>query len=178
MKTTSQKPGKEPPIISAVRLLDRGVASLTTLMAYVGIGALTAAIVVVVLDIAWRRIGGGSFIGAVDLTQFSVVAAASWAIPYAFSRNAHVSVDLLHDYFSSAVTRALDAAAALISAALMAFVLWLSWGRAMEVWGYGDVSQDLAVPMILAWSFLLSGFAVSFVNCAVNFLKILILGAE
>ncbi len=173
METASNKREKEPSITSAVLLLDRGVMGLTTLMAYVGIGALTVAIVVVVVDVVWRRIGGGSFIGAVDLTQFSVVAAASWAIPFAFARNAHVSVDILHNQFSSAVARFLDAAAALISAALMAFVLWLSWGRAMEIWGYGDVSQDLAVPMILFWSFLLSGLAVSFVTCIVNFLKIL-----
>ena len=42
------------------------------------------AIAIVVIDIIWRRIGGQSMVGAVDLTQFCVMAAASWAIPYAF----------------------------------------------------------------------------------------------
>lgn len=68
--------------------LDAGLVRATGWLAMAGICALVAAIAVVVGDIVWRRIGGGSFIGSVDLTQLSVMIAVSWSIPYAFATGA------------------------------------------------------------------------------------------
>lgn len=158
------------PIGSAIWLLERMAKRVTRLMAYVGMGALIIAIAVVIGDIVWRRIGGRSFIGAVDLTQFSVMAAASWSIPYAFAHQNHVTVDLLGGLFSQRGIRLLDALAALVGAGITGFLLWLTYGRAMQIWDYGDVSQDLALPMIAYWSFLISGLAVSVIVCLINVL--------
>jgi hypothetical protein len=44
----------------------------------------------------------------------------------------------------------------------------------MEQWTYGDVSQNLAIPMILFWAFLLTGMAISTLVCLVQFLKLLL----
>lgn len=168
------KPGANPktgsPALSAIRALDRTAKQVTRLMAYVGMGALIIAIAVVIGDIIWRRIGGGSFIGAVDLTQFSVMAAASWSIPYAFAHHSHVTVDLLNNLFSKRGIRLLDAFAAMVGAGISGFLLWLSYGRAMQIWDYGDISQDLGLPMIAYWSFLVTGLAVSLIVCLINVL--------
>ncbi|WP_051332557.1 TRAP transporter small permease [Cucumibacter marinus] len=149
------------PLRAAVRRFARWVNRLTEALALLGITALVGAIVVVVLDIVLRRLGGRSFIGTVDLTQLCLVAAASWSIPYAFSRGAHVTVDLISGWLPRGMPQVLDAIALVTGAALLAFLFYLSWGRAMEQLAYGDVSQDLAIPMIWYWVFLLSGLAVS-----------------
>jgi TRAP-type C4-dicarboxylate transport system permease small subunit len=175
MNHSENTPGRGARFASRVGILDRWLNSFTAMLAGAGIGALVVAIVVVVSDIAWRRIGGRSFIGAVDLTQLSVVIAASLSIPYAFSRKSHISIDLLQGWFSKAGTRMLDAAAALCSAAVMGFIFFLSWGRAVEIHKYGDVSQDLAIPMILFWSVFLAGTGLSMVLCLMKFLTVLIL---
>lgn len=133
----------------------------TRLFAGVGVAALAVAIGLVVVDVVWRRIGSQSLIGAVDLTQLCVMAAAFLSIPYAFMRGAHVTVDLFASRFGPRLTRALDAMGAALSAGLVGFLLYLSWGRAMEQLRYGDVSQDLAIPMIAYWGFVLLGFALS-----------------
>lgn len=146
---------------SAVRFAERWLERITLVGALLGVTVLTIAITVVVGDIIWRRIGGGSFIGAVDLTQLSVVVAASLSIPYAFTKGAHVKVDLLSNFLGTGARRFLDICAALFGAALLAFLLWLTWGRAMEIWTYGDVSQDLAIPMILFWAALIVGLFLS-----------------
>jgi len=163
------------PVNSATLLIDRWLGRLAMFGALFGILVLTVAILVVVGDIIWRRIGGGSFIGAVDLTQLSVVVAASLSIPYAFSTGAHVKVDLLGKYLSQGMKRFLDAMAALFGACLLGFLLWLTWGRAMEVWGYGDVSQDLAIPMILFWGALILGLFLSVLVCLLAAAKIVLL---
>ncbi len=159
---------KGPPGNPAVMALDATLKRFTSFLAIAGMSVLVLAILVVVWDIIWRRIGGRSMIGAVDLTEFSVVAAASLSIPYAFAFGRHVTVDLLGGLMSAAATRVLDIIAALGGAALTAFLLWLSYGRAMEVWSYGDVSQDLAIPIIYYWSLLLFGLTVSVIVCLVN----------
>ncbi|MEM7068894.1 MAG: TRAP transporter small permease [Pseudomonadota bacterium] len=151
-----------------VWLLDDRLRQFTNVMAIIGIAFLILAVTVVVGDIVWRRIGGGSFIGAIDLTQFSVMAAVSWSIPYVFSVGGHVRVDLLSGWFNNAIKRVLDCIAYLIGAGMSGFLCWLSSKRGMEIWTYGDVSQDLAIPMIWFWAFLISGLAISTLVCLVR----------
>ncbi|MFD1880888.1 TRAP transporter small permease [Paracoccus pacificus] len=159
-----------PPGNPGVAALDAAMKRVTSFLAVIGMSGLVLAIIVVVWDIVWRRIGGRSMIGTVDLTELSVVAAASLSIPYAFAHGRHVTVDLLTNALPGGATRLLDIAAAFGAAVLTAFLLWLSYGRAMEVWSYGDVSQDLAIPMIWYWALLLFGLAASVVVCLVNLL--------
>ena len=140
-------------LYAAVDHLDRAMNRLTDILAFVGMSAL---------------------IGAIDLTQFCVMAAASWAIPYAFSARAHVTVDLIGKNRLRILFNTIDRLIPLLCAGVMAFLLYLSWGRAMEQWDYGDVSQNLAIPMILFWGFLLSGMAISTLVCLVHFLKTLL----
>ncbi|MEG9883767.1 MAG: TRAP transporter small permease [Hyphomicrobiales bacterium] len=156
----------------AVCALDRFMNAFTNCLAAFGMMTLIAAIMVVVVDIVWRRIFHHAFIGTVDVTQFCVMAAASWSIPHAFSTGAHVSVDLLGKIAKNGFALAMEGAARLIATLLMAFLFSLSWQRAMEQWSYGDVSQNLSIPMIAFWLFLLSGMVLSAVVCFVKFLKL------
>lgn len=170
--------GTGSPKISAVQRVERWLDRITMIGALLGVTVLTIAIIVVVGDIIWRRTGGGSFIGAVDLTQLSVVVAASLSIPFAFSKGAHVKVDLLGNVLSRRMQVFLDACAALFGAVLLAFLLWLTWGRAMEIWSYGDVSQDLAIPMIFYWGALIVGLFLSVLVCLVIAVKHLVTGGS
>lgn len=156
----------------------RAMERLTRWVAGLGVAALAVAIGLVVIDVVWRRIGAQSLIGAVDLTQLCVMAAAFLSIPYAFMRGAHVTVDLFAGRFGPRPTRLLDAMGAGLSAALVAFLLYLSWGRAMEQWRYGDVSQDLAIPMIAYWACVLLGFALSALAALSLFLERLTAGRD
>ena len=148
------------PVHFVVRL-DRALSKISSLMAMLGILALIMASAVVVGDVVWRRIGGGSFIGSVDLTQLSVMIAVSWSIPYAFSMGAHVSVDLVSQSFGAKTNRVLNTLACLAGFGVVAFLCWLSFGRAIEIYSYGDISQDLGIPMIWFWGNLVLGLALS-----------------
>lgn len=151
---------------------DKLLRKLTSLLAILGISALVVAITVVVGDIIWRRLGGGSFIGSVDLTQLSVMFAVSMAIPYAFSTGSHVSVDLLSQSFSTGFNRFLEIIAYLFGATITAFLCWLTTRRTNEIWTYGDVSQDLALPMIWYWAALCFGLGLSTFVCLIRVLRL------
>lgn len=159
-------------VTALVSRADRGLGTVSAVLAVVGMCALVVAIAVVIGDIVWRRIGGGSFIGSVDLTQFSVMIAVSLAIPYAFAMGGHVSVDLLTRNIGLLANRILDIAASLTGVVITGFLCWLSMGRAGEIWTYGDVSQDLALPMIWAWGALVFGLGFSALICTVRALRV------
>ena len=129
--------------------------------AVLGIGCLVGAIGIVVTDILFRRLLDRTVLGTVDLTQLCVMAAACWSIPYAFLRNAHVRVTLATDFLPARLRAWLDALAALAGCGLLALLLVLAWDQALLRYRYDDRSQDLGLPLILYWGFLLSGFALA-----------------
>ena len=141
----------------------RPLARFVSAFAYVGIAALVVAIALTCADIVWRRVVGGAFMDINDITKLCLVAAASWSIPYGFIHGTHVSVDLVAERFRRGVQLALEAAISVTAAALLGFLLWLSWEAAQLRYLYGDTSPNLRIPMILYWAILLSGLALAVV---------------
>ena len=131
-----------------------------------GVACLMAAGLVTVADIVLRFFGG-AVPGAVDLVQLFVMATVFAAIPWAFFSDGHVSVDLLSDAFPASVQRALRLAAALAAAGVMALILVYGWQAAALQARFGDVSQNLALPMAWYWAPLLVGAALSILACLI-----------
>ncbi|WP_054309755.1 TRAP transporter small permease subunit [Mesorhizobium sp. 1M-11] len=155
---------------AAITLIN-GIERLMAAMAIFGIVMLAGAIALVVVDIVRRRLLGGSVIGVIDITQLCVMAAAFWSIPYAFSKKSHVAVDFLAMDNAPRLRMFLAIVSALLSLGLLGLILWLAWARAMDTWSSGDISQDLGIPMIWYWGFLLSGLAAALVAVAAAFLR-------
>lgn len=137
------------------------MARFVSAFAYVGIAALIVTIALTVADIVWRRVVGGAFMDINDITKLCLVAAASWSIPYGFVHGTHVTVDLVAEHFPPGLRMALEVAISLTAAALLGFLLWLSWEAAQLRYLYGDVSPNLRIPMILYWGILLSGLVLA-----------------
>lgn len=139
------------------------VESLTAAMAITGVGMLAVAIGLVVVDIIWRRLMGGAVVGVIDLSQLCVMAAAFWSIPYAFTKQAHVAVDFLPTDHSPRLRIAVALLAVILSVGLLGLLLGLGFGRAMDAWRNQDISEDIGMPMISYWLFLISGLAMAIV---------------
>ncbi|WP_379068103.1 TRAP transporter small permease [Mesorhizobium sp. UC22_110] len=159
--------GREAGVLALVN----GIERLMAAMAIVGIVMLAGAIALVVIDIVRRRLFGGSVIGVIDITQLCVMAAAFWSIPYAFSKKAHVAVDFLATDKSPGLRIFVAIVSTLLSIGLLGLILSLAWVRAMDTWNNGDISQDLGIPMIWYWGFLLSGLVAALVAVAAVFLR-------
>ncbi|HEX2257343.1 MAG TPA: TRAP transporter small permease subunit, partial [Afifellaceae bacterium] len=109
----------------------------------------------------WRRVVGGAFVDIVDINKLCLTAAASFAIPYGFVRGSHVTVDLLAERLPPRARPLLDAAVLLSGAALLALILYLSWFAALQRYAFGDMSQNLRIPMIYYWALFLAGLALA-----------------
>jgi TRAP-type C4-dicarboxylate transport system permease small subunit len=130
-------------------------------LAYAGVAMLCGGVLVLIADIATRRTLGFSILGTIDLTQLAVMGCVYLAMPLAFLRGAHVSVEFITDAMPAPLARACRVAAALLTTLLLAALAWYSFGQARIGFAQGDRSVTLGIPMILYWAPLLVGLGGS-----------------
>lgn len=133
---------------------------LARLIALAGVAALGVAVAATLLDILLSPFGG-AVAGEVDLVQLAVMAAAWLAMPLAFLDDAHVSVDLLSARLPKRASLALKGLGGLLAVLLMALILRYGWTTAAQQLQFGDVSQELGIPIAWYWAPLLLGAALS-----------------
>jgi TRAP-type C4-dicarboxylate transport system permease small subunit len=139
--------------LGLARLLARGLA-------LAAMAALAVAAAVTLADIG-LSLDDGSVAGKVDLVQLCVMAAAWLSMPLAFLEDAHVSVDLLSARLPPRARLLLKAFGSLLSVVLMALVLRYGWAAAAQQLQFGDVSQEIGIPIVWYWAPLLAGAALS-----------------
>lgn len=140
-------------------------------LAYAGVGLLCGGVLVLIADIATRRTLGFSILGTIDLTQLAVMSCVYLAMPLAFLRGAHVSVEFISDALPAPLARACRVAAALLTVLLLAALAWYSLGQARIGLAQGDRSVTLGIPMIFYWAPLLAGLAGSALAAALVFTR-------
>jgi len=134
---------------------------LARALAYAGVGMLCGGVLVLIADIVTRRTLGFSILGTIDLTQLAVMSCVYLAMPLAFLRGAHVSVEFITDALPAPLARACRVSAALLTVLLLAALAWYSLGQARIGFSQGDRSVTLGIPMILYWVPLLVGLSGS-----------------
>lgn len=117
-------------------------------------------------DVVLRNTVGGSISGLVDLTQFGVMHAVFLSIAYGFARRSHVAVTVVTDMLSGRANRSLATLWWLLSIAMLAVMCYAAFEQAQLVLRYGDVSQNLEIPMILYWVPVVGGFALMVLGAA------------
>jgi TRAP-type C4-dicarboxylate transport system permease small subunit len=131
-----------------------------------GMAALFAAGAVTVVDVVLRFFGG-AVPGAVDLVQLFMMAAVFAAIPFAFFRDGHVSVDLVTRALPPRLQALQSLMTSLLALALMSLIVVYGWKSAAMQVMFGDVSQNLGIPMIWYWAPLIAGSALSILACLI-----------
>jgi len=133
-----------------------------------------AGVAVLMVDIAARKTVGFSVLGMIDLIQLAQMACVFLVLPLAFLRESHVAVDFITERLPAKARAAIECASAVLAVALLAAILWYSWGQALIQIRQGDQSVTLGIPMLWYWVPLLAGTALSIAASAVVFLKALL----
>lgn len=132
-------------------------------MALVWIGGLLVlgVMILTIGDIISRWAFAKGFIGLVDVTQFAVIGFAYLALPRVFWTDANVAIELYDERLSPRADAALRAFSLLLALGILGLLLWYGWIQAERTRRYGDVSQNIGIPMIGFWGLILTGVAVS-----------------
>lgn len=99
--------------------------------------------------------------GDVELTQFGIALAISLGLPWCQLRRANIIVDFFTQGLRERPRRALDAAGALLLAAMCALLAWRSAAGAVAVREAFETSMILSLPMWWVYASLAPGLALA-----------------
>ena len=155
-----QTPGLATPGMGLFDHLCAWSEAITRRVAWVGLAFLACAMLVTVLDILTRRSIGWSVPGLVDITQLLVMSFVYLSIPFAFTREANVSVEFATDILSPRALALVKATGALAATGFMVALAWYCLLRAQLQMQNGDASQTIGIPFVWNWIPLIIGFAL------------------
>ncbi len=138
---------------------------LCQVFVWVGGLLIIAVMLITVVDVLarwWFQVG---FIGLVDVTQFAVLGFTYLAMPRAFLAQEHVAVVLFDFPTRPRLEKALQILALFLSLFVLIMLLRYGWTQMARAFRYGDVSQNVAIPMVLFWGFIGLGTGLSAVVC-------------
>lgn len=138
---------------------------ITRVPIWIGGALMIGVILITVADVFARKFFSTGYFGLVDVTQFAVIGFAYLAMPRAFLTGAHVAVELYDHRLSPRTDLVLKSFALVLSIGVLSLLLWYGWTQASRVLRYGDVSQNVEVPMIWYWGMLMCGAALSWLVC-------------
>lgn len=123
------------------------------------VALLTGAMTVV--SVAGRALLRAPIPGDVELTQFGIALAISLGLPWCQLRRANIIVDFFTQKLPERGRNRLDAAGALLLAAMCALLAWRSGAGAQAVHQAFETSMILSLPMWWVYASLAPGLALA-----------------
>ena len=120
-----------------------------------------AAALMVVTSITLRAMTTRPIQGDVEMTQFAVALAISLALPWCQLRGANIIVDFFTQRLPARQVRWLDGVGTLLMAAMCTLLAWRTSVGAISVYGAGETSMILGLPMWWAYASLAPGLALA-----------------
>lgn len=151
--------------------MNRFIEILCRMLTWIGGALMLVAILVTVGDVIARALFQTGYIGIVDVTQFAVIGFAYLALPLTFLKNEHVAIGLYDHLLGKRADHLLRMFALTLALAVLCMILYYGWTQANRTLRYGDVSQNVEIPMIFFWIFVLGGSAVSILVCVLQFFQ-------
>jgi TRAP-type transport system small permease protein len=99
------------------------------------------------VDVVGRKFLSGSVPGALELTEILMVVVIFTSLPLVALSGEHVVFDSLDRWLPAPLQRAQVALMELFSAAAMAGLAWLMWGKASDLMSYGETTAQLKMPL-------------------------------
>ena len=115
----------------------------------------------VVASVAARAAFATPIPGDVELTQFGIALAISLGLPWCQARRGNIIVDFFTQRASARALRVLDAAGALMLAAMCTLLAWRGAAGALAVYEAHETSMIIALPMWWAYGSLAPGLALA-----------------
>lgn len=149
-------------------MLKRLIDISTRGLVWIGGLLILAVMCVTIGDIIARWTLSVGFLGLVDITQFAVVGFAYLSLPYVFRTEGNVAIALYDDRLQPWQDAALRLFSGILSLGVLSVLLWYGWQRAGRTLRFGDVSQNIEIPMIWFWGLILFGLAMAWLIVALG----------
>lgn len=140
-----------------VERLERRMRRLAWLVCLIGAGAMVVLMMgVTVIDVLLRPFAL-AIPGAYEIVTLGMRLIVPLALPYTFLTGGHVVVEVVAEALPQALQKSLVLFGWCASLAVMGLLAWRALERAQEVAEYGEVTSDLAIPVVWYWAPLILG---------------------
>ena len=127
------------------------------LLLFIPLGALTAMMLITVIDVFMRYVFNAPVSGSYDLVEICLLVSVYFALPTVIFESQSIAIDLIDGFLSERVLSALKTVASIAAIAVLIFLFWSMIRPAREAYAYGDVKLELGLPVWIIWVFALFG---------------------
>lgn len=146
----------------------RAVARFLTRVAAVFLLAMVA---INVVDVGLRSTINAPIFGTYEIVEFLLAAVAFLAIPEAFLRDQHITIELIDQVVPTRVADWLRAFGTLTAVAFVGLLAWHMVQPALDYIEFNDITMDLQIPLIWKAVLIMTGIAAAIMTAGAIFVR-------
>lgn len=147
------------------------VAALARFLTRIAAVFLVAMMLINVVDVGLRVTVNKPIFGTYEIVEFMLAAVAFLAIPEAFLRDQHITIELIDQVLPERVIDALRAFGTLCALVFVGLLTWHMVQPALDYIEFKEITMDLQLPLIWKAVLIITGIGVSVLAALVMFVR-------
>jgi TRAP-type C4-dicarboxylate transport system permease small subunit len=132
---------------------------------------LLAMMLINVVDVGLRVSINAPIFGTYEIVEFMLAAVAFLAIPEAFLRDQHITIELIDQLLPERVIDALRAFGTLCAMTFVGLMVWHMIQPAMDYVEFNEITMDLQLPLIWKVLLIMTGVGAAVLTALVLFVR-------
>ncbi|MFT5439678.1 MAG: TRAP-type C4-dicarboxylate transport system permease small subunit [Alphaproteobacteria bacterium] len=132
---------------------------------------LLAMMLINVVDVGLRVSINAPIFGTYEIVEFMLAAVAFLAIPEAFLRDQHITIELIDQVLPERVIDALRAFGTLCAMTFVGLMVWHMIQPAMDYVEFNEITMDLQLPLIWKVLLIMTGVGAAVLTALVLFVR-------
>ena len=124
-----------------------------------------------VVDVGLRVSVNEPIFGTYEIVEFLLAAVAFLAIPEAFLRDQHITIELIDQVLPPRVIDALRAFGTLCALVFVTLMVWLMVQPALDYIEFNEITMDLQLPLIWKAVLIMTGVGAAVLTALVLFVR-------
>ncbi|MEE8333116.1 MAG: TRAP transporter small permease [Alphaproteobacteria bacterium] len=132
---------------------------------------LLAMVAINVVDVGLRSTINAPIFGTYEIVEFLLAAVAFLAIPEAFLRDQHITIELIDQVVPPRVADWMRAIGTLAALSFVGLLAWHMVQPALDYIEFNEITMDLQLPLIWKAGLIMTGIAVAILAVLVIFVR-------
>ena len=147
------------------------VAAVARFLTRVAAAFLLAMMLINVVDVGLRVSVNEPIFGTYEIVEFLLAAVAFLAIPEAFLRDQHITIELIDQVLPPRVIDALRAFGTLCALVFVTLMVWHMVQPALDYIEFNEITMDLQLPLIWKAVLIMTGVGAAVLTALVLFVR-------
>lgn len=128
-------------------LLERLVYSVSRVLNWIGAWALAGLVLLMTMSSLWRYVFRAPIGGSVELIEILMSFTVFLGLGYAMAQKSHITFDLVVSRLPRRTQAVIHSIMCFLGMALFGLMSWRTAVQGIRVWGEGEITGDLPIPL-------------------------------